>query len=171
MVSAPREVTTHFEAEMCAAVIVADVPEQSVRRVRLELNSNLLVVVRTQVLDRKSLQLVLHPRVAVEQEALAGAGRQRRQHGRLAPRLALCRPLEFQFFVDDDVRHCTRCGCVVRATTWRRSATSSTSWKSVTRSDWARAGTCCQNQPRVSSTAHYMILFLWPVSTAIRTKH
>ena len=78
---------------MCVPVIVADVPEQSVRSVRLELDAYLFVDVRLPVVGRQTLKVVFDKRAAVKHEAFAGARWQGRQNRRLTPHFASCWPL------------------------------------------------------------------------------
>ena len=77
-------------------VIAADVPEQSIRSVRLELDAYLFVDIRLEVVGRQILKVVLDKRSAVKHEPFAGARRQGRQHRRLTPHLASCWSLNVQ---------------------------------------------------------------------------
>jgi len=85
----PTLLKTNLETEMGAPVVTPDVPEQSIRSVRLEPDEYPFVHVGTQVVGRQTLKVILQPSVPVEGKSFASGGRQDRQRRRLSPVLAL----------------------------------------------------------------------------------
>ena len=78
--------STHVEAEVHVALVGARVPDQTGGTRRLELNVELLEVVRPEVVGGQLAELVPHPRAAVEGEQLAGRDDGGGRGGRRRPR-------------------------------------------------------------------------------------